>query len=155
VGDVLTFKSLHTFDRIIAVYNSFCMIPEEADARRFFSQLDTLLSSGGVASLNYFHHDYWAKETARDIIYQGKVVHYYPNFDLSQAHQGRGVWIDEYKSVDFELRYEYPTRVYHGKEELDAFLSHTHLELVGEVKGFNRVDATESEWVDYILRKKR
>jgi SAM-dependent methyltransferase len=159
IGDVLTFQSPYKFERIIAGYNSFCLFTRDDDIRKFFSQVDDLLVPGGIASLNYYHQDYWATAVSYDFSYGDQTIHYQPRFDLSKAEtDGQGLWIDEYSSQNGWMgTCKYPTRVYRDAAELRVFFSHTKLELIREVREFGMEPNQVSEpgWIDYVLQKGR
>ena len=157
VMDVLDFQPSRQFDRVIAGYNSFCLLRDDQQIREFFTQVERCLKPKGKASLNYYHQDYWDQAVEEEFIYDGQKIYYTPGFDLSQAHQGKGVWIDTYNNEtgSFNKRYEYKTKIYQSHEEFCSYLSHTSLCLEKVVNEFGQQesDITEPGWRDFVLLK--
>jgi hypothetical protein len=160
IQDVLTFSTKHKFERIIAGWNSFCLLTKNDDIKIFFSQLDTLLVSGGYASLNYFDTSYWKDAPSGELLIDGIKICYVPSYDLSRAKDGYGLWIDEYEFINAgkieKRRFEYPVRVYENVLSLLPFYQHTSLELVNIVNNFGLAKDKISEpgWLDYVFKKK-
>lgn len=154
VDNVLSYRPKQQFDRVIAGYNSFCLLTDDSDIRTFFIQLESFLKPGGKASLNYYHQNYWANAVAYNFIHNGIAVSYKPSFDLSLADQARGLWIDEYTTDTFSSRCEYPTRIYRDRLDLHTLFKHTSLELIEEVHEFNESNVSEPGWIDYVFQKK-
>lgn len=158
--DVRNFTSPNKFERIIAGWNSFCLLTEENDIKNFFSLIDSLLVPGGFASLNYFDTSYWHDAPSGKLLIDGVEYQYEPNYDLSKADEGHGLWIDEYESTQSnqsrKLKFEYPIRVYQNVESLIPFFEHTPLEIVNIVENFGLEKETISEpgWIDYVFKKK-
>ena len=155
VGDVLTFQPRQKFNRIYAAYNSFCLLTTEVEIHRFFDNLAAWMPTGGRASLNYYHTDYWAEAVESQIAYRNNVmVKYHSSFDLSARYTDkRGVWIDHYSIDNKKYAYRYPTRVYESGKDLAPYLDGTGLRLVDSIENFGRNNVTEPGWIDFILEK--
>jgi SAM-dependent methyltransferase len=160
IQNVLTFTSTTQFDRIIAGWNSFCLLTKEEDIKKFFSQVDSLLIPGGYASLNYFNTNYWKDAPSGELIIDGIKISYVPSFDLSKAKEGYGLWIDEYEFMQFnqleKRKFEYPVRVYENADALTKYYKHTSLELIDLVENFGleKEKISEPGWIDYVFKKK-
>ena len=155
VSDVLKFNTTKRYDRVISAYNSFCLLTNTDDIRKFFQQLDSLLKSGGKASLNYFPFKYWTDAPSGDIQYQNELVKYHSSH--KKVDDKKAIWHDHYSFRNgLEQTHDYPVRIYSDKSEVEAFLSGTSLKLVDEVHDFKLPQEAISEtgWVDYVLEKK-
>lgn len=158
--NVLDFNSPHKFQRIFAAYNSFCLLLKEVEIRRFFSVLDNLLVSGGKISLSYFQTRYWPENPSGKFWFNGFEIEYRPNYDLSKAKEGYGVWIDEYifpnNHQTKHAVFEYPVRIYHSEQDLKPFYEHTNLVLIDQVPnlGLDEKIVSELGWIDYVFEKK-
>lgn len=140
IQDVLTFNPPIQFDRIIAGWNSFCLLTKEEDIKKFFTLVDSLLVPGGYASLNYFDTNYWKDAPSGELLIDGINISYVPSYDLSKAKEGHGVWFDDYEFTQSgkleKRRFEYAVRVYENTDALTPFFQHTSLELVDVVENF-------------------
>ena len=155
VADVLEFSSEdRKWDRIFAGYNSFCLFTKEEDIKNFFMRLSENLSNDGLASLNYYHVDYWKDAVEYEFEFKGKKVHYTPKFDLSERSNGIGVWIDKYNFEGKIYTHEYTVRVYEDSTDLEKFLNFANLKLVNEIKEFGRKNVMEPGWIDFVVSKK-
>ena len=160
IQDVLAFTSPSPFDRIIAGWNSFCLLTKDNDIKKFFSIVDTLLIPGGYASLNYFDTNYWKDAPSGALTIDGIRISYVPSYDLSKAKEGHGVWFDDYEFTQSgsleKRRFEYPVRVYENADALTQFFQHTSLELVDAVENFGlaKDEISEPGWIDYVFKKK-
>lgn len=160
IVDILKFNSKNQFDRIIAGYNSFCLLTKTRDIQKFFSLINDLLTPGGYASLNYFHTDYWKDAPIGEIVVDSQKIYFKSSFDLSKAKEGYGIWYDEYefeKSDQSEkLKCTYPVRIYENVEDLIPLYNHTNLELVDLVENFglDKEMISEPGWIDYVFKKK-
>lgn len=161
VQDVLTFSPITKFERIIAGWNSFCLLISDDDIKRFFTQIESFLVPGGCASLNYFDTSYWKDAPAGELCINGIKITYVPSYDLSTAEKGHGLWIDEYEFINFnkleKRRFEYPVRVYKDADALSCFYKHTSLELIDIVENFglSKEKISEPGWIDYVFKKKK
>ncbi len=160
IKDIRSFTSPNKFDRIIAGWNSFCLLTDENDIKNFFSLVNSLLMPGGYASLNYFNTSYWHDAPSGKLLLDGIEYDYEPSYDLSKAKEGYGLWIDEYEFMQSnqrkKLRFEYPVRVYQNIESLTPFFKHTSLEIVDIVENFGleKEKISEPGWIDYVFKKK-
>jgi hypothetical protein len=160
IQDVLTFTSTTPFDRIIAGWNSFCLLTKEEDIKKFFSRVDSLLVPGGYASLNYFNTSYWKDAPSGELLIDGIKINYVPSYDLSKAKEGYGLWFDDYEFIDSgkteKRRFEYPVRVYENTDALLPFCEHTSLELIDVIENFGleKDKISEPGWIDYVFKKK-
>lgn len=154
ICDILEFQSLHQFDRIIAPYNSFCLFTEDKNITRFFSQLNHLLTPGGLVSLSYYHQAYWQDAIVYAFEFKGHKIYYQPQFDLSKLTNGNGTWIDVYElETNHTLRCEYPLRIYRNDDDLLQYTQNTNLVLVDKVINFNETKVSEPGWIDYVFQK--
>ncbi|MEJ2045975.1 MAG: class I SAM-dependent methyltransferase [Reinekea sp.] len=143
------------YQRIFAAYNSFCLLTDSAEIQRFFHLLETWLQPNGLASLNYYHPDYWNVARQFNFQYKGQDVHYRPSFDLSNRHNGVGRWIYEFElGDDRKVTYKYNTRIYETIDCLNKFLQNTTLVVESRVDNFNINNPMGPGWVDFILKKK-
>lgn len=154
VGDVLTFKVDAPYERVFAAYNSFCLLVSDSEVERFFSNLSSMLSPRGRASLNYYDTNYWPDAVAYSFDFEGKEIEYFPDYDLSAKDAGRGRWTDRYKGDGIDFQHDYDVRVYNSSKDLLPFLEHTDLVLVEEVQNFRCSQVMEPGWVDFILEKR-
>ncbi len=156
ISDVLKFSPQKKYERIIAGYNSFCLLLGDENSKNFFKLISDWLTDDGLASLNYYHQDYWADAVAYDFDCYGEKIKYTPHFDLSNADNGQGFWIDYYDSEEngrTEVKYE--TKIYQENDILEC-IDEAGLELVETVREFGS-DASEIKepgWIDYVVRKK-
>lgn len=158
ICDVLEFNPQKTYQRIIAGYNSFCLLTDDRKISIFFDKLHSWLTDDGVASLSYFHPDYWSLSEEQFFEYHGKKILYKPSYDLSHIKDGFGIWIDEYfkeNSTTSFCRFEYPVRVYKTNEKLVLFLERSRLELVETIKDYKNEKISELGWIDFIVKKRK
>ncbi|MCW5588801.1 MAG: hypothetical protein KIT27_03970 [Legionellales bacterium] len=153
VCDVLEFKSRKTFSRIIAGYNSFCLLTQEDQIKTFFQKLSSLLSKNGLASLSYYHLDAWEASDEAEIIYQDKKFTYKSSYDLNQIEQGIATWIDKYNDQENHFIYKYPTKVYRKTEDFSYYLTGTNLHLSDIILDYGNPAIKESGWVEYVIQK--
>lgn len=159
IQDILTFSSNYQFSRVIAGWNSFCLFTQDNDIKKFFSQLDSLLSPEGYASLSYFDTKWWKVSQSAELMIDNMKFLYHPKFDLSANEQGIAVWADEYTLISSmeTQRFEYPVKVYKSAEDLIRYYSHTSLELIDIVENFGleKENISEPGWIDYVFKKKK
>jgi SAM-dependent methyltransferase len=153
VADVLHFEAPEAFQRVMAAYNSFCLLTREEDIKKFFQQINSWLVKGGRASLSYYHPDYWINNQEDHFEYEGQRIRYVAKNDASKRKQKRGVWIDEYHIGDQKIQFEYPIRVYENKEDLLPFLAGTDLVIVDIVQDYRNKNISDPGWVEYVLQK--
>lgn len=155
ICNVLKFKSEHKFERIIAGYNSFCLLTEDVDIELFFTKLDSLLEESGKVSLSYYHQNAWEAEPdyKQSFNYKGHEVVYLPSCDLSEEQRNKGLWIDRYKSNEFDISFKYPTRLYEDEKSLIPYLKNTKLEVTDVIHGYNKKPPSLG-WIEFVLQKK-
>lgn len=154
VSDVLEFHPEKKWDRIIAGYNSFCLLKTDEQVQKFFHNLASWLTDDGMASLNYYHTDYWKDAVAYDFDFRGKKVSYNPSWSLEEIENQEGEWIDEYKLGEQVWTHAYNVRVYRRDEDLIPFLDNAGLKLVHRVENFGEAEVMEPGWIDYVVAKK-
>lgn len=157
VGDVLTFSSEDKYSRIIAAYNSFCLITGNNQIQAFFDNLSRLLVVGGMASLSYYDINRWEDAVAYDFDHEGKTVKYIPSFDLSNRSKKSGVWIDQYSTNSNTFTHRYEVQVYEDAKDVMFFAEKSGFRLHSVVREFgNSSDKVmEPGWIDYVLEKVR
>lgn len=151
VCDFLAFSSPHLFERIIAGFNSFCLVTQDNEIKSFFKKISSLLTANGKASLSYYHHDFWQQDSSYDFYHDGKKIHYVPDSDLSDAKNGIGVWIDRYKQGNEVLEFRYPTRIYDNLDQLNGYISDAGLILENVIKNYG--ENQSNGWIEFILVK--
>lgn len=154
VCSVLEFTTIKPFERVIAGYNSFCLLKKEEEIRAFFSRLHSWLTNDGLASISYYHTDFWSYVKGYSFEHNGNVIKYQPYYDLSEIDKGRGVWVDEYYEENgVKHRYEYPVRVYQRTEDLQPFIKDAGLKLVEVIYDYNEPNLPEPGWIEFVLKK--
>lgn len=154
VCNVLDFVAEKPFERVVAGYNSFCLLTKDDEISLFFKKLDSFLVHGGRTSLSYYDHRAWGEAAAYTFQFNGKEVQYIPSFDLSKLEQNIGVWIDQEKGDGIDSRVEYTTRIYQNQDSLLKFLGGTKLTLMDTIKNYNKTDILEPGWIEYVFEKK-
>jgi SAM-dependent methyltransferase len=152
VANVVEFRLDRKFDRIIAGYNSFCLLTNPNDIHAFFQNVAAMLAEGGLASLSYYHPDAWTSDTSHDFNFRGEMVTYIPSCDLSKRKEKSGIWHDTYKFKDQEISFHYPVRIYESFPDMEPFLRGSGLCLDKVVLNYNNPDISESGWREYILK---
>jgi len=150
VANVLYFSSQNKFERIIAGYNSFCLLLNEEDIYNFFLNLDKLLVCGGKVSLSYYHPDFWKEVKGYNFNLDGKNIKYVPSYDLTQLNKHRATWIDEYHYDGKIDKYSYPVKVYLTEKYLIKYIDGTSLEWIETVYDYNNTNISEPGWREYI-----
>lgn len=155
VCNVLDFKPTHHFERIIAGYNSFCLLRQEDDIKLFFSNLNQWLVKGGMASLSYYHPDVW---TAQDGMvdqfkYEDSIITHTTRIDLSKRKDKEGIWCDEYAYDNEKMIYKYHTRIYENSDCLLPYLKDTNLKLKEVIIDYNNKNISDPGWVEFVLIK--
>ncbi len=153
LGDVTEFRLDKKFRRIIAGYNSFCLITDPKLIAKFFRNVAALLVPNGRASFSYYHPDAWKSATGDDFIYKNEIVTYDPSHDLSQRDAKHGVWIDRYKYQNQTITFDYPVRIYESEIDLVPFLKDTNLKIIDVIYNYNNSEISEDGWQEYILQK--
>lgn len=155
ICDVLDFRSLIKFDRIIAGYNSFCLLTKETDIFKFFQNIEVWLNTDGIVSLSYYHHDFWETGTKEKINfeYQGKKIELLEKYDLSKREEKKGIWIDEYYIDNGVMKFEYPTTLYETVDCLTQYLKGTKLEVFDVIENYRKPNISPG-WIEFLLRKK-
>lgn len=155
ICNVLDFHSERQFERVIAGYNSFCLLREECDIKHFFENLNSWLVTGGMASLSYYHPDYWyvGIDDIIQLEHEGKKIEYGASFDLSKRNEHLGIWIDKYKRDEQLFEIKYPVRVYDTPQSIEPFLLNTSLKIVDVVKNYNKEKFEYPGWIDIVLVK--
>lgn len=155
VADVLTFAPPRRFARVVAAYNSFCLLTEPDDVMRFFARLAGLLEVGGRASLNYYSVDRWPDAVAYSFRFEGGEVRYTPSFDLTARDRKLGVWIDAYATDAATFTHRYEVRIYEDAGDVTALAAGTGLELVAVTYEFDLPEerVLEPGWVDYVFER--
>ncbi|MCX4030434.1 hypothetical protein H0A36_26835 [Endozoicomonas sp. SM1973] len=154
--NVLDFKPLRTFDRVIAAYNSLCLLTKDKDIIAFFKNLDSWLNSGGMAVFSYYHPDYWHEAAIDAFQYKGSNITYLPSFDLTARNQKKAKWTDVFKTDNEQLLLEHDIRVYENAADLAPYLRSTDLDIIDVVENYNKdkSELVEPGWVDFVLKKK-
>lgn len=150
VANVLEF-SKPGYARIFAAYNSFCLLRQDDELRTFFKNIEASLVPGGKVSLSYYHHKNWKNAAGSSLEVDGKHVLYAPSYDLSQSSNGFGKWIDEYHVDGQTYRFEYPTRVFEGENDVLKFTEGTTLKLSAIIFDYGHVQMEDPGWVEYVF----
>lgn len=151
--DVLKFTNEKTYERIIAGYNSFCLLLEDVQIREFFHLMNSKLEKNGILSLSYYPIQAWKEVNSETIIKNNIEYQYSCEFDFSNADEKIAIWIDKYENSNTSLKFEYPTRIYHSDQELITFLHGTTLELKDVVEDYN-CNLEDKGWIEYVFIKK-
>jgi hypothetical protein len=153
VCNVLNFNPSYQFERIIAGFNSFCLLINEDDIQLFFKKIDSWLTDGGQASLSYYHPNYWHIDANQvtSLVHNNKTFEWRSKQDLSKRNKKQATWIDIYKHNDIEYKYEYPIRLYESEKSLVPFLSETRLKLINTIKYYQQHE--KNGWIEFILQK--
>jgi len=151
VGDVTQVVLPRKFDRIFAAYNSFCLLTEDQQLQSLFNNIASMLSSGGLVSLSYYHPDFWGEAVALDLVIEGTTVRYEPSFDLSERKNKKAIWRDKYTFGNEVVLHEYPVRIFDSDDDLIPFLKSNNLKIVEKVFDFNTANVSEPGWVDYVI----
>jgi cyclopropane fatty-acyl-phospholipid synthase-like methyltransferase len=154
VGDVSKLVLARTFERIVACYNSICLLTSDESLVDFFKNVDAMLEPGGQASLSYYHPNAWTSVTGHTFDFKGQQVSYEPSYDLSQRAQGRGVWIDTYRFGGSESVFRYPVRIVESFADLEPYVRGTQLSLDRIVKDYSNPNISEPGWLDYVFVKR-
>jgi len=153
VGDVVTIVLPLKFDRIIAAYNSFCLLIDQEAVLGFFKNLAAMLTPNGLASLSYYHPDAWPSEKSYDFKYKDTNVKYVPEYNLNDRAQKKGVWVDRYLFNGKEDVHTYPVRIYESSADLEPFLKPAGLKIKEIVENYHNPSTGVQTWVEYILQK--
>lgn len=155
VCDVLDFETEIKYDRVIAPFNSFCLITNEESIYKFFKKIQKITLPGSIISLSYYHHDFWGQACSAidEFYYKDKKVEYSCKYDLSKRNEKVGIWIDIYDYDNQRHQYNYPVRLYESEEDLYPFLNNTDLKLIDIVKDYNKLDLPHKGWIEYVLQK--
>ena len=105
IKNVLDISFNKKFERIIAGYNSFCLLNNDNDILKFFQNLYNSISDDGKISLNYYHTDHWAEAVSYTFEDKnGNKINYEPFWDLSEIEQRKGKWIDKYIMLLYQMK---------------------------------------------------
>jgi len=151
ICDFLTFSSPFLFERIVAGFNSFCLLRETEEIKIFFKKISSLLTSDGKASLSYYHHDFWEQDSAYSFYCNGEKIYYEPDSDLSGLDNGIGIWIDRYKKDNMNLEFRYPTKIYDGLEQLESYIQESGLFIDSIIKNYGASEP--NGWIEFVLGK--
>lgn len=152
VCDVLDFHSSKKYQRIIAAYNSFCLITKNTDIYKMFSIIDSLLCENGIVSLSYYDHNFWEGDYEEVFTLDGNQVIYNPTCDLSARNVKIGKWIDRYQINSQSFDFPFVTRIYEDINDLLPFIEHTNLELIEVIKDYHKQDIFPG-WLEFVLKK--
>jgi hypothetical protein len=152
IGDFLTFQPEEKFERIIIAYNSFCLMKEESSARAMFKKIEELLVSNGIASLSYYHPNNWVDPNTYEFKFEGETVSYRSKCDLSKRSEKKGIWEDLYYYRGLEFSHQYDLRIYENRQDLEALISDTKLQIIGEIRNYNNSEIAEEGWTEYLLQ---
>lgn len=152
VTDVLNFKVPKKFQRIIAGFNSFCLIINDNNIHQLFRMIDHQLSHDGIVSLSYYDHHYWEGDYEEIFKFNGKDVLYKPTCDLSTQEEKIGTWVDRY-FLNFQVfDYAFKTKLYDSIEQLLPFIQNTKLRIVETIKDYRKSDIFPG-WIEFVLKK--
>jgi hypothetical protein len=150
ISDVLQFSSNKQFDRIIAAYNSFCLLTEDSQIYQFFKKAESLLIEGGSMSLSHYPSSAWKPSETEYLNRKNYRVKYSSYFDISQIETNIATWIDEYNIDNSIYKFEYPTRIYKDVEDVLIYTANTKLKLVDIISDYNK-KITDSGWLEYVF----
>ena len=153
VADVTKFRLGRQFARIIAGYNSICLLTEAAAQIAFFSNVAAMLETGGLVSLSYYHPDAWAGATGHDFTFKGEVIRYVPTYELGKRAEKQGTWVDTYRFSDQELTFKYPVRIFETAADFAPFLLDTGLRLIDKIMNYNNPNISDPGWQEYLFEK--
>ncbi|WGL61174.1 hypothetical protein QEJ31_06135 [Pigmentibacter sp. JX0631] len=151
ITDILEFQTKKKFERIIAGYNSFCLLTEDNDIFKFFSILKSLLSSNGKISLNYFHPEFWKDSINQEFFFNGMTINYISDYNLNLDRKDMALWIDNYIVGNKKYTYDYKVKVYKDINEINKYLKKFGLKILDVVHNFNNSNTSELGWQDYII----
>lgn len=151
LGDVTKLVLPKKFARIIAAYNSFCLLTDDQQLSAFFKNMANMLEPNGRISLSYYHPNHWHHASEFKIEFKGKEITYAPDFDLSNRDKKRGIWRDKYISSSGITVHEYPVRIFEDERDLEPFLARAQLKIEDTIFNYNNPNITESGWIEYIL----
>lgn len=156
VCDVLEFAPKTKYQRIIAAYNSFCLLTQEDDIKKFFRDMSQWLEKGGEASLSYFHPDGWPIDQpfTEILTLDNNILSYSATCDLSRRSEKIGVWIDTYEADGQTAEFKYQTRIYENAAELEQFLVGTELEIKSIIYNYDNPEIDYNGWIEYIFVKR-
>ena len=155
VCNVLNFNPKQKFQRIIAAYNSFCLLTNDSDISLFFHKLDSWLTKDGLVSLSYYHPDAWeALNGVSTKLDSFNNVTHFSKCDLSKRKEKIGIWIDEYHYDSKQDIYSYPVRIYETRDCLKPFLKGTDLVLKNIIQNYDCPDISDPGWIEFVLEKK-
>ena len=149
IENVLSFKPKKKFERVIAGYNSFCLLTREEDIHTFFSNLSCWLVPGGLASLSYYHPDFWLKHSGAESHFEhdGQLITHLSWPDLSDRQNKHGMWTDEYIQAGRSVVFNYPTKIYETSDCIIPYLKGTDLQLKNTVIDYNMNNISDKGWV--------
>jgi hypothetical protein len=155
IGNVLNFNPEKKFERVIAGYNSFCLLTREEDIHNFFINLSGWLAPGGMASLSYYHPDFWLKHSGFESHFEhdGQLITHVSRPDLSNRHKKHGIWVDEYIQNGRTVSFSYPTTIYETSDCIIPYLNGTDLRLVNTVIDYNMADISDNGWVEFVFER--
>lgn len=151
ITDILKFKTEKKYERIIAGYNSFCLITEENDIFMLFSILKSLLSINGKISLNYFHPNFWDDSIRQEFSFKGKLVSYIPEYNFDNKNKDTALWIDNYIIGNKKQKFEYKVKIYKDIDSINKYLRKFNLKIHEVVHNFNNSNSSELGWQDFII----
>lgn len=146
IGDVTTTILNETFERIIAGYNSFCLLTENDQLTAFFRNIKQMLANDGQISLSYYHPDFWTKAERFTFSFRDHKVEYVPEFDLSKRKEKKGIWRDRYVIEGVTETHQYPVRIFENKHDLEPFLKQADLRITNIIENYNNPNISEPEW---------
>ncbi len=146
VGDVTTTILKEKFERIIAGYNSFCLLKENNQIKSFFRNIKNMLANDGLVSLSYYHPDFWPNAESFTFLFNNKEVKYFPEYNLSKRSDKIGIWRDRYVIENETEIHEYPVRIFENRNDLEPFVKKADLRIVGIIENYNNPKISEPGW---------
>lgn len=150
--DILNLSGDIKYSRVISPYNSFCLFTND-NIDKFFSMLARVLADDGLASISYYHQDYWyhLEEGEWNISLDGENFTY--TFDFSKD-PNNSFWLDKFKSLSSGnvMEYTYPIKIYDSFDEVEQ-LCNKHGMYVSDIIKHNY--ELEPGWFDIIIRKNK
>ncbi len=149
--NILDFNPNTTYERIIAGFNSFCLLQKDHDIELFFKKLSDILNYGGKISLSYYPILNWDDPSEDEFNYENRVVKYSSSYTIKG---NKAVWSDLYQIEGKKYQFDYPVRIYRSEQDLYKFYKNLDLKLVDIVKDYNMKNISIPGWIDYVFEKK-
>lgn len=148
--NILDFNPSKTYERVIAGFNSFCLLQKDHDIQLFFKKLSDILSYGGRASLSYYPISHWDDPSEYEFDYENRTVKYSSSYTVKG---NQAVWSDLYQIEGEQHRFDYPVRIYRSEQDLHKFYKNLDLKLIDIIKDYNMKNISIPGWVDYVFEK--